>query len=256
MSAVPDDGARRQREAPAARLAVVYERPSVDRPVAGHPAVEHRAVEHRAVERRAAERTAARATAVAPPALRVAGEDVRRIVVFRALMLGDMLCAVPALRALRSAYPAATITLVGLPWCETLAHRLPYIDEFIAFPGFPGLPEVPADVGALPGFLAKVQARRFDLAIQLHGSGRVVNSLVAAFGARRTATFAEPTDYCPEPGLECRFPRGGHEIERLLALTDSLGVARRGLELEFPLVRRDEQTVEDMLDPVTWRRIV
>jgi len=231
MSAVPDDLARMEREAPVARLAVVYERPpTAPRAITG--------------ERRV------------PPTLRVPGEEVRRIVVFRALMLGDMLCAVPALRALRSAYPAATITLVGLPWCETLAHRLPYVDEFIAFPGFPGLPEVPAAIGALPGFLAKVQARRFDLAVQLHGSGRVVNSLVAAFGARRTAAFAEQQDFCPEPGLDCRFPRSGHEIERLLALTDTLGIERRGLELEFPLVRRDEQTVEDMLDPVTWRRFI
>jgi ADP-heptose:LPS heptosyltransferase len=170
---------------------------------------------------------------------RVDPADVKRIVVFRALPLGDLLCAVPALRALREAYRAAEVTLVSLPWAVALVERLPYVDRFVPFPGFPGLPERTPDLAAVPAFLEQMQAAKFDLALQLHGSGQLVNPLVSAFGARRTAGFVAPGVYCPDDFLFAPWPTRGHEIERLLQLTDYLGLPRCGLDLEFPLAPGD-----------------
>lgn len=174
----------------------------------------------------------------ASPALR---GPIRKVAVFRALVLGDLLCAVPALRALRRGLPGAEITLVGLPWATALCERLDCIDRFAEFPGHPGLPEVPCDVRRLPDFLARMQAERFDLALQLHGSGPVVNPLVALFGARQTAGFFNEHAWRPEEDADLftPWPETGHEIERLLALTDRLGLPRDGLQLDFPLREGD-----------------
>jgi ADP-heptose:LPS heptosyltransferase len=182
------------------------------------------------------------------PALGMTHEPIERIVVFRALMLGDLLCAVPALRALRAAFPEGRISLVGLPWARTLVQRLDCVDDFIDFPGHPGLPEVECDVRQLPDFFAQVQARRYDLSLQMHGSGEVVNPLVAVFGARHQAGFARPGVWRPaaDEGLFAPWPESGHEIERLLALTDHLGLPRQGTQLEFPLTAVDREDLRQL----------
>jgi ADP-heptose:LPS heptosyltransferase len=164
----------------------------------------------------------------------------RRVVILRALQLGDMLCAVPALRALRAALPQAELVLAGLPWARDFAARYRmYLDGFRELPGYPGLPERPPEPARVAPWLVERQAERFDLAVQMHGSGRVTNPLVALLGARRTAGFFVPGDYCPDPELFLPYPDYGLEVHRLLRLAEFLGARRQGDELEFPILPAD-----------------
>lgn len=168
--------------------------------------------------------------------------DVQRVLVFRALQLGDMLCAVPALRALRTALPSAHITLAGLPWAAQFAQRFArYIDAFIPFPGHPALPEQPADGAKLDAFLAHVRAQDFSLALQMHGSGKQSNAIVAGFGARVAAGFCSPGAQAPDGMHVVPYPSHGLEPARLLALTSWLGAAPAGFHLEFPLTPQDRE---------------
>lgn len=165
---------------------------------------------------------------------------VRSVVVFRALQLGDMLCAVPALRALRAALPCARITLVGLPWAQQFADRFPtYINSFSAFPGHIALPEQTVRRDQLIGFYQSMHAQEFSLALQMHGDGSVTNGIVRSFRARANAGFAASD--APECDGLCYFPypEGGAEPLRLLNLMAMLGAPPAGAQLEFPLLAAD-----------------
>jgi ADP-heptose:LPS heptosyltransferase len=174
------------------------------------------------------------------------GAGLRRIAVVRALSgLGDFLCAVPALRALRGGSPGARITLIGLPVTWPLVERFGgYVDELAEFPGFPGIPEVPVDAGRIVRFLADAQAREFDLVVQMHGSGQVTNQFAALLGGRRTAGFALPGLPCPDPELFIAYPEDQPEPLRHLRLMRSLGMPATEAALEFPLLEADEEEFE------------
>src|SRR5690348_12355226 len=93
---------------------------------------------------------------------------IRRIAIFRALYLGDLLLAIPALRAIRSHFPDAEITLIGLPWAASFVHRYShYIDRFVEFAGYPGIDEVPVDPERTEHFLAEQRDYGYDLVDEL-----------------------------------------------------------------------------------------
>ena len=177
-------------------------------------------------------------------------ERLERVAVFRALPgLGDFLCAVPALRALRAAHPEAEITLVGLPGVAGLVTRFArLVDVLLPFPGFPGVPEVPLDPARTVAFLAEAQRRPFDLAVQLHGSGVATNPFVALLGARRTAGFVLPGFPAPDPSLFCPYPGTAPEPLRHLELMRFLGLPADDEALEFPLHADDEAEWEVLAD--------
>ncbi|HEV7855823.1 MAG TPA: glycosyltransferase family 9 protein [Herminiimonas sp.] len=166
--------------------------------------------------------------------------DISRVVVFRALQLGDMLCAVPALRALRAALPNAHIALVGLPWAQQFAARFShYIDAFHSFPGHHALPEQPVREDELAGFYRNMQAQKYSLALQLHGSGEISNGIVKQFGAQLQAGYVTPGSNDEDGDCYFPYPASGPESLRLLELMQLLGARDDDAHLEFPLLQED-----------------
>lgn len=178
---------------------------------------------------------------------------VRRIAVFRALFLGDLLCATPAFRALRQRFPEAEIALIGLPWAQELVGRLPTIDRLLPFPGYPGLAEVPADESRTATFLREARATPIDLALQMHGDGNVSNGFVAALGARvslgyRRGPDARLTGSLPWDPVE-------HETTRWTRLVAQIGARPDSARLDLPVSAAERERAGALLAPPEDREI-
>lgn len=156
--------------------------------------------------------------------------DVHKIAVLRANAIGDLMFALPAFAALRSAYPDAEIVLLGQPWhAGFLARRPGPIDRVLVVPRVPGVREERGQEGAadepavIEQFLASLRAERFDLAIQMHGGGRNSNPFLLQANARHTAGLKTPD----APPLERWTPYiyFQNEIHRCMEVVSLVGAS-------------------------------
>ena len=174
---------------------------------------------------------------------------VERIVVLRPNAVGDFIFTLPALAALRAAYPQAHITLLGRRWHrEFLSGRPGPWNEVIEMPPVRGVgidPEGGQDDAQVQAFVEGLRARRFDLALQLYGGGRYSNPFVRQLGARVSAGAhahdASPLDRSVPYVLWC------NERLRLLEVVALCGVRPVDLSPALQLTAADEDALSTRL---------
>jgi ADP-heptose:LPS heptosyltransferase len=176
-------------------------------------------------------------------------DGVAKIAVLRANKLGDLVFALPALEALRAAYPAAELVLLGCDWhADLLRDRPSPIDRVVPVPPTRGVREDgPEDPARTEAFATAMRAERFDLAVQMHGGGRWSNPLVARLGARVTAGLRAP-DAAP---LDVTLPYAWYqpEILRYLELVGLVGAEPVTLHPRLSLVDTDRAEADRVLPP-------
>ncbi|HSB92868.1 MAG TPA: glycosyltransferase family 9 protein [Flavitalea sp.] len=170
---------------------------------------------------------------------------IKKIAIFRVLQLGDMLCCVPALRALRHQFPDAHITLLGLPWAKSFVERFNHLlDEFIWFPGIAGFPEQHFDACRTAEFFSDFCKQHYDFILQMQGNGSIINPIIPLFGAKLSGGFTRENEFAEHPAYYLQYPEGIHEIDRHLALMKHLGIELQGRKLEFPITGQDLAELE------------
>lgn len=173
-------------------------------------------------------------------------DAIRRIAVVRANGIGDYCFAVPALEALRAAYPDAEIVLLGKHWHrDFLCARPGPVDRVVAIPAYGGVSAEPGaaeDAAAIEKFFEAMQRERFDLALQLHGGGRYSNPFTRRLGARVTAGLraadAAPLDYCVP------YVYFQHEILRYLEVVSLVGAPPVGIVPQIALIPADDSELD------------
>lgn len=112
-----------------------------------------------------------------------------RVLVLRALGLGDLLTGVPALRAVRRAQPQATLLLAAPAGLRPLVELIGGVDAVLDTGPFTG--RLPA--GRLPA-----AARGAGLAVNLHGPGPQSTALLRTARPARLVAFGETAAWRPE----------------------------------------------------------
>ncbi|MDP8931869.1 MAG: glycosyltransferase family 9 protein [Actinomycetota bacterium] len=180
-------------------------------------------------------------------------DGVRRIAVLHSRGIGDFVFALPALHALRAAYPAAEMVLLGAPWyVEFLAGRPVPVHRVV--PVQTSAVTGPDDLasGSLDAFFAEQAAERYDLAVQLQGGGRYSNPFLLRLGARHTVG-ARTRDAAP---LERWIPyfHYQNEVMRCLEVAGLVGAPPVQLEPSLAPTAADleesRQIVPEGPDPV------
>jgi heptosyltransferase-2 len=99
--------------------------------------------------------------------------EAARVLVVRAAGLGDLLLAVPALRALRAALPHAMLDVLVSPQAGPLLRDSPLVDRVIAFDkaqwDYPrDWVRAPRQLGALLGLWRTLRTSRYDAVLVMH----------------------------------------------------------------------------------------
>jgi lipopolysaccharide heptosyltransferase II len=154
---------------------------------------------------------------------------VRRILVIRLDLLGDLVNSMPAVAALHERFPLARITMLTLPYTAAIPRQFAFVDEVLTFD--PRTLRVPRNwlrPGTLGNTLALALAlrrARYDLCLSLYGPVAGIWAFVS--GARRRIGYAGEaraalfTD--PLPGG--RFDRREHEVRWDLRLAAAAGAS-------------------------------
>jgi ADP-heptose:LPS heptosyltransferase len=175
--------------------------------------------------------------------------NVKKIAVLRPNGIGDFVFSLPALHALKAAYPHAKLIYIGKQWhADFLCGRPGPVDAVAVIPPCPGVgAPLDTDPAQAQSFIESMHAAKLDLAVQIYGGGRYSNPFIKRLGARVTigikAIDAEPLDRWVS------FSRLHNNRLLMLEVAALVGANRLQLGSELEITSRDRQEAAGVIPP-------
>jgi len=147
-------------------------------------------------------------------------EERPRVLILRALKLGDLLVAVPALRGLRRAFPEHELVFAAPGWLDLIVRLTEAVDRHVPTRGL----DDPLPLGP----------EGIELAVNLHGNGPESRARLEQLGVPRVLGYRVQGYPGPEwdPSL--------HERERWTALLASAGIPADPEDVQLRVPDADE----------------
>ncbi len=183
----------------------------------------------------------------------IAEKNARNILIYRTGSIGDLICAVPSMIAIRRHFPAARITLLTTPGRK----ELPTADEILGKPWY--FDEVktyyPTDYGSIKEYYnltKELRAKHYDLFVALTWNRESVFTLIKkmlfakAIGVSGIMGFKVRTIKIFSKTQSRLLPSEG-EVESLLSILRGEGIQINRVEFDLPITEEDGRAVDRFL---------
>ena len=183
-------------------------------------------------------------------------QDIKKIVIFRSGNIGDIICIIPSLEAIRRGFRNAEIVLFSSPGemnavgAPELLGGIKSIDRMIIY--------YTSDIKGLAGkirLIKKLRRERFDLFINLPTDLADFNLLLRdmifakAIGCRYACGFRIATIRLFLQ-LQSKYLKFEDETKRLLGVIEQMGIKTEGTSFPLPISENDIRLVNEFLGHV------
>jgi len=185
-------------------------------------------------------------------------KNINKIAILRANALGDFIVTLPAIEAIRGAYPNAELVLLGKPWHkEFLSPGRSPVDRVIVVPVMKGIRDeknITEDKTEQKIFFEEMQKEHFDIAIHFQGNGVSANPFINRLNASVTVGLTSANADKIDKAIDFYYYQS--EVIRYLEVASLIDAIPVSLEPQLNVLKEDIEEVKGLLSLLDKKRFV